>query len=393
MENHFEFNLRTKTKFGVGEALNLGRYLIDLSFTRVGVILDSAILNLDYTQKILDSIKCSNPDVLQLWVYDLNAEPDYETLDQVKSLFLDSNSRSTVDVFIGIGGGSVIDFAKGLATVVVNPGKAIQYRGFPKDLIQPLPTVALPTTAGTGSEVTYNAVFIDWKDNLKLGINTMYNFPIMAILDPLLVSTCPKNVALSSGLDALVHAMESYMSVKANSLTRMLSREAFSLIFNNIAGVVFEPENIDGWAKMQLGAYLAGIALFNTGSGPTGAMSYSLGVHFKVPHGIAGGIFLPYVVEHNVKLGLDLSDLYYCIDGVDIMTDSNTKSDIVSNSFFDLYGKLNINLNLCQFGVNESNVKILLENLKKYDVAFQQNFVPFTIRDGQKILKLLLKEE
>jgi alcohol dehydrogenase class IV len=390
-ETKFEFNLKTKTRFGIGEALSLGQYLKELSIKRVGIVIDSAILDLDYSRQILDSIRNQDFLYVNVWAYDLKAEPDYESLDRIKMLFLNSSGEPAVDCFVGIGGGSVIDFAKGLATVTVNPGPAIRYRGFPKGIKPSLPTIALPTTAGTGSEVTYNAVFIEWNEKVKYGINTMNNFPALAILDPNLVKTCPQSVALSSGMDALVHTMESYMTNGANPMTQIFAREAFYLLFNNLPRIFEERDIIEYWARVQFGAYLAGISLFNAGAGPAGAFSYSLGVHFRVPHGIGGAVFLPPIVEHNAKRGYDFSELYDLIEGADRSLDKKTKSRLFVSEFHNLYKRLDLKCEITQFGVNASNIGILLKEVDDFTGAFEQNPVPFTIDDGKELLARMIR--
>lgn len=381
----FEFNLKTKTKLGVGEALNLGKYLDELSLKKLGVIIDSAIFELPYTKKILRKLQKGFSKV-KVWKYDLMAEPDYDSLDKIKLLFLDKNSKSTVDCFVGIGGGSVIDFAKGLATLTVNPGKAIKYRGFPTNINPPLPTVALPTTAGSGSEITYNAVFINLKDKKKLGINTLYNFPALAILDPCLTLSCPKSVTVSSGLDALVHTLESYAARQSNLLSRIFAKRAFKLIFNNLFRILNNPKNLEIRASLQLGAYLAAISLLNSGSGPAGALSYSLGVHFKVPHGLAGGVFLPHIIKHNVKRGYDYSELYDLIDGIDTTLNKQKKNQLFSKKMFLLCKNLGVPATLKDFNVHKNNIDVLLKDVEGFEMAFAQNPVPFSIRNGKKLL-------
>ena len=375
----FEFNLKTKIKFGTGEALNLGNYLKELGFNKVGVIVDSGVFNVDYVREVLENIKKQGFEIVKIWEYDLKAEPDYDSLDRVRLEFLSESSNPVVDCFVGIGGGSVIDFSKGLATIVKNPGKAIDYRGFPTNINVPLPVIAIPTTAGTGSEVTYNAVFIDLQEKKKLGINTMHNFPILAILDPKLTLSCPKSVIVSSGMDALTHTLESYVAVQANSLTRIFAKQAFKLIFNNLSRVLDEPENLEIRANLQLGAYLAGISLMNSGSGPAGALSYILGTHFKVPHGLAGAIFLPHIIEYNIKNGYDYKELY-------------NKNEMFSEKLFELCQKLGVPSNLREFGVNEENIDILLKEIEILDKAFAQNPIPFSVQEGKKLLIKLTKK-
>lgn len=378
-----EFILRTRTKIGEKEALNLGKYLKELFLERIGFVIDENIFDLKYTKLILESIKKEKFTRVKIWKYNLKGEPDYDSLDRVKLEFLDKNRRPKVDCFVAIGGGSVIDFAKGLATLIKNPGKAIKYRGFPVNIKPSLPTIALPTTAGTGSEVTFNAPFINWQEKKKMGINTFHNFPALAILDPILISSCPGPVALSSGIDALVHAIDSYASCQSNSLSRIFSKEAFRLIFNNLPQALKNPKDLDKQKNLQIGAYLAGIAIVNSGGGPCSTLSYPLGVNFRVPHGLAGGIFLPHIIEYNVKKGFDYSELYQVIEG--------KKDRSFSEKIARFCKKIGIPSNIRVFGVNKQNVKVLLDETDGLAKAFSQNPVPFSVKEGKKILLKLIK--
>lgn len=361
----FEFNLKTKLKLGKESALNISDYLKDFKVKKIGVVVDENISNLDYVKNIISNLKEFE---LKVWNYNLKAEPDYDSLDKIKGEF------KGVDSFLAIGGGSVIDFAKGLAVLAVNEGLAITYRGFPKSINHSLPVIALPTTAGTASEVTYNAVFIDKQSKKKFGINTMDNFPVLAVLDPLLIAGSPKKTIASSGMDALTHILESYIAVQSNELTRMFAKKAFELVFNNLPKVFENNNDLEAIEKLQLGAYLAGVSLMNSGSGPAGALSYSLGVHFKVPHGIAGAMFIPYTVLHNFERGYDYSEL----------------AESLPQKLFDLCCKLEIPKSLKEFGVDEKNIGLLLENIEGFEKAFAQNPIPFTIEDGKNLFKKLL---
>jgi alcohol dehydrogenase len=387
----FDFTLNTNAKFGSGRALNLGKYLQEMSFQRPGIIIDKGIADTPYVNKVIDSVKDKKFEELITWIYDIGAEPDYDSLDQIKLHFMDKHGNPNVDCFVGIGGGSVIEFAKGLATVVINPGNAIQYRGFPTGIKRPLPTIAIPTTAGTGSEVTYNAVFIDWKEKKKLGINTTLNFPILAILDPQFTISCPQFVTVSSGMDALVHAIGSYASPKSSPLTRLFAREAFSRLFDNLYNVIDHPDNLEIRANIQYGAYLASVSLMNSSSDPAGALSYPLGVEFKVPHGIAGGVFLPHVIEHNVNKGFDYSELYYQILKARPGLPVDERNRHFSELMFELCNKLKVPTKLHTFGITESNVDVLLKAAEMRKAAFDLNPVEFSVDDAKKLLLKLVK--
>ena len=389
----FEFKLRTNTVCGVKKALKLPEYIQDFGYRRIGVIIDTNIVNVPYVQEILSKIQNNSNFSSIVFEYNFKAEPEYDNLDEIREKFLDANRKPSVDCFIGIGGGSVIDFAKGLATVTVNLKKSISYRGFPTDLEKSLPTIALPTTAGTGSEVTYNAVFINRNDMKKLGINTTNNYPVLAILDPLLTLSCPKSVTSASGMDALVHCIESYASKNGTYLTKMFAREAFKYLYNWLVIISENPNDLVARSNIQYGAYLAGMSLLGSSGGPTGALSYPLGVHFKVPHGYAGAVFLPAVIEHNVKCGYDYSEFFDLINDSDRTLSVKDKNRLFVEKMYILSKKLEIP-SLRFFGVNEESVSLILNELEGLNGAFLQNPVPFSVEDArQLVLRLMDKTE
>ena len=223
------------------------------------------------------------------------------------------------DAVVGIGGGSALDAAKAIAVLANNRRPAVTYRGFDKMTEPVLPIVAMPSTAGTGSEVTPNASFIDTVERRKLGINGEAVRPRLAILDPELTLSCPVRASVSAGVDALVHATEAYVAKKTNPIARFYAREGFGRVFNHLRRMVSDPSDLAVRSELLYGAYLAGVALMHSGTGPAAAMSYPLGVLHGVPHGIGGAIFLPHVVGHNVAHGFwDYVGLYAAIDGADL---------------------------------------------------------------------------
>jgi alcohol dehydrogenase class IV len=239
-------------------------------------------------------------------------EPTYQYLDRISHIVRACDGAS-VDVVVGIGGGSVLDTAKALATLATNPGESLKYRGFPSGITPPIPTVAVPTTAGTGSEVAYNAVFTDEREQKKLGINSVLNYPVVSILDPLCIIGAPRSVIVSSGLDALVHTLEGFTSRKASSVSRAFSREAFRRIIRHLEPLAQDTESLADAQEMQIGAAFAMLGMANSSSGIAGAMSYHIGTHFKVAHGVAGGVFIPQVMrlvhDHGWHGLADLADL------------------------------------------------------------------------------------
>ena len=380
-----EVIIKTRNIIGKGELANIPKLLYEYNYQKFGFIIDPVFKGDLYVNELLSKIE--NEGLLQVvYYYDLPFEPDYDSLDRVKFKFKNSiNNEALVDIIVAIGGGSVIDFAKGISTLVNNHEPALFYKGFPKDIKPSVPVVAVPTTAGTASEVTYNAVFTDTKIGRKLGINTFNNFPVLAILDSNMTRNCPSNVALSSGLDALVHAFESFACKKSNYYTRIFAKESISYLLGNILPAILEPQNDKARENMLFGAYLAGISLYNAGSGPAGAISYPLGVLCKVPHGLAGGFVLPYLIEHNVNAGyMEYSEIARYI-GLSSGTDSQA-SELLVKKLFDLYDKLNVWSYKSKYYVDIKNDNELKNYLSLLQGAFDQNPVPFSIMDAEKII-------
>lgn len=381
----FEFNLRAHAKIGEMIALKLPLYLKEMEVVRPAVIVDAHVTPLPYIKKVLKKVKKEFPQAI-VWKYDIPGEPDYDSLDLIKEKFL-KDRKSLVDACIAIGGGSVIDTAKGLATLIKNPGPARTYRGFPSRLNPSLPVIALPTVAGSGSEVTYNASFIDWKEKKKMGINTFNNFPRLSILDPLLSLECPKEVTISSAMDALVHALESYATPKANELSKLFSKEAVSYILPALSVIAKNPKNKEARLHLQLGAYLAGIAIVQAGGGPASMLSYPLGVHGKVPHGLAGAVFLPYIVEHNIKKGYDYRGLFP-------QTTIKAKKDAnkaIAKKLFSLHVSLGIASLFSRYSLVIENASLIIKEMENMQDGFNAtNPVPFSTRDAKKIFSTLL---
>ena len=198
-----EFLMNSNMKYGIGEFEQLPGHLKKMRFTNIAIVVDKAISNLEYVRDVISACrdmfkKC------EVLVYELGGEPTYDYLDRSTAIM---RRHKDLDVIVGVGGGSIMDLAKGIAVLMTNEGDGIRYRGFPENINCPIPVVVVPTTAGTGSDATYNAVFIDEGAQKKLGINTTMNFPVLSILDPKLILNCPKNIIASSGMDALTHAI------------------------------------------------------------------------------------------------------------------------------------------------------------------------------------------
>lgn len=366
----FGFTLNTNLRFGPGQALKLPDLLKERGWSRPALVVDAGLAQSPAWQ----AVEAKLEGVVARLVTPI-MEPTYDDLDEARKTF----EGTDPDVFIVAGGGSVLDLGKALSVLHTNPGPALSYRGFNLIKNPGPPVVAIPTTAGTGSEVTPNAVFIDTKEQRKFGINTDMYLPKLAILDPELTVSCPRSVTISSGMDALVHSHESFVSKRATPMTRLLATEGFKLVFNNLEKAVSEPTNLEARGRVQWGSFLAGSALFNSSAGPAGALSYPLGVLCKVPHGIAGAVFLPYVVEHNVAAGYDgYGELHQAVTGK--AGDGKDFAALVRG----LCDRLEVPRDLKGFGFQAEQIPAFAEQARLLGAAFEMNPIPFppeTVRE------------
>ncbi|MFC1807229.1 iron-containing alcohol dehydrogenase family protein [Candidatus Omnitrophota bacterium] len=385
MKNSFAFWLKTDMHFGFGYCRNLSDFIKKRGFYNILFLIDEGVMKSDYCNEVLGNIKSEdlNTEVIGLRG---SQEPDYDYLD---SVVVKVRALKELDLIIGIGGGSTLDITKAVAALVTNPGKGMEYRGFDHVKMSGIPTALIPTTAGTGSEVTINAVFTDKKEMKKLGINGRYIHATYAILDGEWTLSCPQSVAVSSGMDALVHGLESYMNKNANILTRMLSSEAVYILCTNLPAVIEEPDNKERRQNLLLGSYLAGAALFNSGPGIAGALSYPIGVHYNAPHGMAGGVFVPSVVEYNIDRGYYEYDRLLDLIQPGHKMNAQEKSILFHKFLCELLEKLKVPKTLSEWGITDDDVEDISKLMIPMQPAFDQNPVPFSVQ--KDVLDMLKK--
>lgn len=226
---------------------------------------------------------------------DTEGNPSVETVDQAAKAFKESGA----DFIVALGGGSPMDVAKAVGVVAKYGGSVTEYEGggkVPGDII---PLIAIPTTAGTGSEVTAFSVITDHSRNYKLTVFSYKLIPSYAILDPDLITTAPVSVAAACGIDAMVHALEAYISKAASPFSDAMAEKALELIGTNIRRYVADRTDIEAAEGMLTGSLFAGIAFSWARLGNVHAMSHPVSAFFNVPHGVANAILLPTIVEYN----------------------------------------------------------------------------------------------
>jgi lactaldehyde reductase len=250
----------------------------------------------------------SNVTGLVLQILD-DARIAYETYDNVKQNPTISNVKMGVDAFvksgadfiIAVGGGSPIDAAKAIGIIANNPEYAdVQpLEGLAATKRRSIPIIALPTTAGTAAEVTINYVITDENRVKKMVCIDPHDIPVIAIIDPELMSSMPKDLTAATGMDALTHAIEGYITKGAWEMTDFLELKAISLIATHLRNAVNHPSDIDARSGMALAQYIAGMGFSNVGLGIVHSMAHPLGAFYDTPHGVANALLLPYAMEFN----------------------------------------------------------------------------------------------
>lgn len=293
------FQLPTKILFGIGSINELGREALEFNAKKVLVITDPGVVKAELHKGIIESLNRSRIEV-QVFA-EVESDPSIATAAKAAELA----KEFCADVIVAIGGGSVLDAAKSAALLVTNSGNLKDFAGVNKVKYPGIPVIAVPTTAGTGSEVTIFAVMSDSANNEKFTISSPLIAPRVAVLDPALTLTLPRGITASTGMDALTHAIEAYTSTNAQPATDGLALQAIELISKNLRVAVWRGDNIQARGNMLQASLLAGIAFNNAFLGLSHAIASPLGAHFHIAHGIANAVMLPYVMEYNSVTAAD----------------------------------------------------------------------------------------
>ena len=288
----FRFVHRADIAFGKGRAAEIGTELSALGVERPMIVTDPTLVEVGVVDPIISALEAGGID------YDLydKVEPN-PRVDTVESGVerVESGDRDGV---VGIGGGSSMDTAKAIAGRTTNGGTIADYEGLQNFTVEPLPTVTVPTTIGTGSEVTSAAVITDPDRDEKLGILDDNLIPDVALLDPTLLESLPSDVAASTGMDCLTQSVMAYLSTNANPITDALTKAAVEMISENLPAAVAK-KDLDALMNMQLATTIEGTGFMNAGLGLVHAMSHPVSAHYDTPHGVTNGVLLPAVLKYN----------------------------------------------------------------------------------------------
>ncbi len=289
----FDFQPRTRIVFGAGKLDLLGDLAGQLGARRAMVVSDPGVIAAGHTPRGIASLQAAGLDVC---LFDqVRENPSTEDVD----LGVAFARRQQPDLLVGLGGGSSLDCAKGINFLVTNGGRMQDYWGVGKARQPMLPMIAVPTTAGTGSEAQSFALISDATTHTKMACGDAKAACRIALLDPELTVTQPRRLTALTGIDALAHAVETYVTKKRSAISLTFSREAWRLLAGNFARVLERPDDLDARGAMQWGACLAGLAIEHSMLGAAHALANPLTAACGIVHGQAVGLMLPHVVRFN----------------------------------------------------------------------------------------------
>ena len=295
----FDFQPRTRVVFGEGVIERLGELARELSFKRTLLVADHGMVASGHVDEAVAPLQRAGVEIIRF--HDFEVNPDTRMIENGTAFV----SSLNVDSIIGLGGGSSMDCAKGINFLLTNGGHMAEYRGYGKATRPMLPMIAIPTTAGTGSEAQSYALISDAETHVKMACGDPKAAFRVAVLDPALTISQPRSITATSGFDAIAHAVETYVTTRRNPLSELFSREAWRLLEPNYERVLSRPDNISARGAMQLGAYYAGVAIENSMLGATHACANPLTARYGTAHGAAIAMLLPTVVRWNEQTGTD----------------------------------------------------------------------------------------
>lgn len=373
--------LNETSYFGAGAIENIAAEAKNRGFTKALIVTDKDLVKFNVVKKVTDLL---DKEGLAYEIYDeVKANPTVAIVKKGVEVF----RASGADYLIAIGGGSPIDTSKGIGIIINNPefSDVVSLEGVAPTKNPSVPIIAVPTTAGTAAEVTINYVITDEEKKRKFVCVDPHDIPIVAVVDSDMMSSMPKGLTASTGMDALTHAIEGYTTLAAWELTDMMHLKAIEIISRSLrSAVANEPK---GREDMALGQYVAGMGFSNVGLGVVHGMAHPLGAFYDTPHGIANAVLLPYVMEYNAPYtGEKFRDIAKAM-GVDVkgMSQEEYRKAAV-DAVRQLSKDVGIPEKLHEIGVKEEDLHALAEAAMA-DVCTGGNPRPCTVESILEIYK------
>jgi alcohol dehydrogenase len=295
----FDFQPRTRVVFGPGALRRLGQLAREIGFRRTLLVADGGVVDAGHAARVQQLLASAGIDVSLF--RDFGPNPDSAMVEAGRA----AAAPFDPDSIVGLGGGSSLDCARGINFLVTNGGTMADYRGYGKARRPLLPSIAVPTTAGTGSEAQSYAVISDAATHMKMACGDPSAAARIALLDPELTLSAPRHVAAMAGFDAIAHAVETTATTRRSVMSETFSQQAWRLLGSAFERVLLHPTDLEARAAMQIGAHLAGMAIEQSMLGAAHACANPLTARYDIAHGLALAMLLPHVVRWNASVATD----------------------------------------------------------------------------------------
>lgn len=353
----FDFQLRTRMVCEIDAIDRLGELASELGGRSVLVVSDPGIVAAGHVQRGLEALQSAG---IETRLFD-GARENPTTEDVNEGLKI--AKRYEPEMIVGLGGGSSMDCAKGINFLYSNGGEMKDYWGVGKALRPMLPMIAVPTTSGTGSEMQSFALISDAKTHVKMACGDKKASCRIAILDPKLTLTQPAMVTALTGVDAISHALETYVTKKRNPVSLLYSRESWKLLAGNFRRVLNDPNDLEARAAMQLGAAYAGVAIENSMLGASHALANPITATYGTAHGQAVGAMLPHVIRFNGQKHDDwYRELLSASQGLDGAPDPSDGTDGLADFVTSLVSAAGLEVELAAMGVEKTELPTLADS-------------------------------
>ena len=365
----FTYHIPTQIEFGNGLIAKLPSYVRSLKASRAIVVGDPGVERAGLVEKVSSILKAGG--IATVVFTDVESDPATRSVDEGVVL----GKAHKADVVVGIGGGSALDTAKAIGLMLTNKGNIRDYVGIDKVPLAGAPVIAVPTTAGTGSELTIWSVLSDKVQKVKISVGSTLNCAKIALLDPELTLSLPSAITATTGMDALTHALESYVNTATQPISEAMSEQAMVLIAKSLRTAVNDGSNLEARGDMLLASTIAAMAFNNTRLGVVHAFAMPLGAKFGIPHGLVNAIMLPEVMRFNhlsnAKKFARIAEIF----GEDISGLSAEQAALLSvDAISKLRADVGISAKLSNFGVTPERLDEVVEE------ALQSGNVPVNPR-------------
>ena len=352
---------------------------------KVLIITDQGVWNAGLIEKPKNILESAGFRVAV--IHDTPPEP---TVGEVIKLFRQAKNLGG-EMIIGIGGGSAMDVAKLVSVLLTNDVSLEQLLGKAEIAVRGIPTLMVPTTAGTGSEVTQNAIVLVPEEEVKVGVVNSKLVPDCVILDPILTLSLPPAITATTGLDALAHAIECYTSKKANPFSDTFALKAISLISSNLRRAYRNGQDIEARHGMLLGAMFGGMCIATSGTTAVHALAYPLGGKFRMPHGLSNAVLLPHIMQFNLDAAEDRFRDIAVAMGLDVAgLPTRQAAEKMIENLYALNKDLNIPSGIAAQGVTEADLDGLVEAASKVTRLLENNPKSLAKSDMRAIYRRLL---